>query len=302
MLPTTDTHRLAADFSSIIRGWLSPGELDAIETLNLIEPDALVDHVNDFVDAGSAMAEAIERQHGHGWSAAQLADAIADAWSMARAANYRMELVLVGCEFSGRVRDAITATGHYAVSCDVLATESPGPHVQADVRHLLTYGFDKFIAFPPCTYLAASQWFRCKRDPARMAKSVESLGFVRELLDAPIEHIALENPVGRIGTQIKPATQWVHPYEFGDDASKRTGFWLKNLPPLTVHPDQYIAPRITAAGKQRWSNQTDGSGASNLSPSPDRWKIRSRTYPGIAAAMARDWFTNLTTLRQEIVT
>jgi len=107
------------------------------------------------------------------------------------------------------------------------------------------------------------------------------------LMDAPIPHIAIENPVGRIGTAIRPADQYVQPYEFGDDASKRTGLWLKNLPKLKAYPEQYVPPRVVN-GKKRWSNQTD-SGQNKLGPSADRWKVRSTTYQGIANAMAEQW-------------
>jgi hypothetical protein len=114
------------------------------------------------------------------------------------------------------------------------------------------------------------------------------LGFVRLLLEAPVPRIAIENPVGRIGTAIRPADQYIQPYDFGEDASKRTGLWLKGLPKLV--PTQRVAGRMVG-GKERWSNQTD-SGQNRLGPSEDRWQQRSRTYAGIAMAMAEQWSEN----------
>ena len=193
--------------------------------------------------------------------------------------------VLVACEYSGRVRDAFLAMGHDAVSCDLLPTDAPGPHVQGDVTPMLGDGWDMLIAFPPCTYLCSSGLHWNGRTPGRAAKTVAALAFVRALLDAPIPRIALENPTGRIGTAIRPADQKIQPHQFGHDASKGTCLWLKNLPPLV--PTRHVEPRFVN-GKPRWGNQTD-SGQNRLPPSADRWKKRSETYPGIAAAMAAQW-------------
>ena len=193
--------------------------------------------------------------------------------------------ILVACESSGAVRDALTALGHTAMSCDLLPTETPGEHYQGDVREVLDDYWDLMIAHPPCTYLSASgmHWTtRGLRDPKL---TEDALDFVRLLLDAPIPKIAIENPVGAISTRIRPASQYVHPYQFGDDASKKTGFWLKGLPILV--PTDRIPPRLVN-GKERWANQTD-SGQNKLGPSDDRWKERSKTYPGLAAAMALQW-------------
>ena len=193
--------------------------------------------------------------------------------------------ILVACESSGAVRDALTALGHTAMSCDLLPTETPGEHYQGDVRDVLDDYWDLMIAHPPCTYLSASgmHWTtRGLRDPKL---TEDALDFVRLLLDAPIPKIAIENPVGAISTRIRPADQYVHPYQFGDDASKKTGFWLKGLPILV--PSDRIPPRLVN-GKERWANQTD-SGQNKLGPSDDRWKERSKTYPGLAAAMALQW-------------
>lgn len=193
--------------------------------------------------------------------------------------------MLVACEYSGVVRDAFLRRGHDAMSCDLLPTEAKGPHYQGDVLDIINDGWDMMIAHPPCTYLSASGLHWNKRVEGREEKTLEALKFVTALLSAPILRIALENPVGRISTAIRPADQYVNPYEFGHDASKKTGLWLQNLPKL--RPTKYIEPRIVN-GKKRWGNQTD-SGQNKLGPSEDRWKIRSVTYKGIAEAMAEQW-------------
>lgn len=194
--------------------------------------------------------------------------------------------VLVGCEYSGRVRNAFREAGHDAWSCDLLQSEDDSPfHVQGDVLPLLGQGWDLGIFHPPCTYLAVSGLHWNKRDPARAAKTEEALDFVRALMSAPIERIAVENPVSCISSRIRKPDQIIQPYEFGEDASKKTCLWLKNLDLLT--PTQMVAPRIVD-GKPRWSNQTD-SGQNRLGPSEDRWKERSRTFLGVAKAMAEQW-------------
>ena len=193
--------------------------------------------------------------------------------------------VLIACEFSGTVRDAFLAAGHDAISCDLLPTESPGPHYQCDVRDVISDEFDLMIAHPDCTYLCSSGLHWNKRVPGREAKTLAALEFVRELLAAPIKRICVENPAGRIGTAIQKASQFVQPYQFGHDASKKTGFWLKGLP--TLRPTGMIEPRMVD-GKPRWGNQTD-SGQNRLGPSPRRWKDRAITYKGIASAMVIQW-------------
>lgn len=194
--------------------------------------------------------------------------------------------VLVGCEYSGRVRNAFREAGHDAWSCDLLPSEDDSPfHIHGDVLPLLGQGWDLGIFHPPCTYLAVSGLHWNKRDPARAAKTEEALDFVRALMSAPIERIAVENPVSCISSRIRKPDQIIQPYEFGEDASKKTCLWLKNLDPLT--PTQMVAPRLVD-GKPRWSNQTD-SGQNRLGPSEDRWKERSRTFAGVAKAMAEQW-------------
>lgn len=184
--------------------------------------------------------------------------------------------VLVACEYSGTVRDAFIRKGHDAVSCDLLPTDSPGPHYQGDVLDILDEGWDLMVAHPPCTHLAVSgaRWFKDKQ-----AEQDEALQFVRDLLEAPIAYIALENPVSIISSRIRKPDQIIQPWQFGHDAAKKTCLWLKNLPPLV--PTDVIV-------KDRYANQTP-SGQNNLGPSPERWKLRSATYRGIAEAMADQW-------------
>lgn len=190
--------------------------------------------------------------------------------------------VLVACEFSGTVRDAFVAHGHHAMSCDLLPTEAPGFHHQGDVRDVLGSGWDLMIAHPPCTYLASSGLHWNKRKPGRAALTEDALQFVQLLLDADIPMIALENPIGCISSRIRKPDQIIQPWQFGHDASKATCLWLKGLPPLK--PTNVLPGGRTA----RRANQT-ASGQNKLPPGPDRWKLRSLTYPGIAAAMAEQW-------------
>ncbi len=193
--------------------------------------------------------------------------------------------VLVACEYSGAVRDAFRARGHDAMSCDLLPTDVPGPHYQGDVRDVLGDGWDLMVAHPPCTYLSVSGMHWTRRGLRDPKLTEDALAFVRLLMDAPIPRIAIENPVSIISSRLRKPEQIVQPWQFGHDASKKTCLWLVGLPPL--RPTRVIEPRLVN-GRQRWGNQTD-SGQNRLSPSPDRWKIRSATFPGIAAAMADQW-------------
>lgn len=165
------------------------------------------------------------------------------------------------------------------MSCDLLPTDRPGPHYQGDVRDILDKDWDLMIAHPPCTHLAVSgaRWFKGKE-----AEQAEALEFIQTLLDAPVEKIALENPVSIIATRIRPPDQRIQPWQFGHDEAKKTCLWLKNLP-LLVETNNVKRPK-----GERYSNQTP-SGQNKLGPSEDRWKIRSMTYPGIAEAMANQW-------------
>ena len=195
--------------------------------------------------------------------------------------------VLIACEYSGVSRRAFEALGHDVLSADFEPAEDGSPfHYQGDCFDLINdQHFDLMIAHPPCTYLSVSgmHWTtRGLRDPQL---TEDALDFVRRLMAAPIRHIAIENPVSVISSRIRKPDQIIQPWQFGEDASKATCLWLKNLPPLV--PTQTVEPRIVD-GKKRWANQTDG-GQNRLAPSADRWKLRSATYPGIAAAWASQW-------------
>ena len=182
-----------------------------------------------------------------------------------------MARVLVACEYSGRVRDAFRAAGHEAISCDLLPSETGiGWHIQDDVRKFLNDSWDLMIAHPPCTHLAVSgaRWFKDK-----LVEQAEALDFVRLLLDAPIKRIALENPISIISSRIRKPTQIIQPWQFGHGETKATCLWLKNLPPLT--------PTNIVEGREAKVHR--------MAPGPDRWKDRSRTYLGIAQAMADQW-------------
>ena len=178
--------------------------------------------------------------------------------------------MLIACEFSGVVRDAFLSRGHDAMSCDLLPTETPGPHYNGDVRDVLYNGWDLMIAHPPCTHLAVSgaRWFKDKQ-----AEQAEALDFVRILLQAPIPRIALENPVSIISSRIRKPDQIVQPWQFGHGETKATCLWLKNLPPLT--PTNVVEGREARVHK--------------MPPGPNRWKERSKTFAGVAEAMAEQW-------------
>lgn len=217
-----------------------------------------------------------------------------------------MMRILNGCERSGRVREEFRKRGFYAVSVDLAPSEIENDthHIQGDLLAHLTMGSCTFgywrlgIFHPPCTYLTSSGLHWNLRVPGRAQKTTESLAFVEKLMRAPIESIAIENPRGCITTRLKHVIeelgfvrQSIQPYEFGDDASKETILLLKNLPPLAKDPAKRVPGRkVVWNGKtvERWSNQCD-SGQNRLGPSEDRWMKRSRTYAGIAEAMAEQW-------------
>lgn len=190
--------------------------------------------------------------------------------------------ILVACEFSGIVRDAFIAKGHDAISCDLLPTERPGPHYQGDVMDILNDGFDLMVGHPPCTHLAVSgaRYFKNKAE-----QQADALEFVRQLMDANIPKICIENPVSVISSRIRKPDQIIQPWQFGHQESKKTCLWLKNLPLLK--PTNIVS--MPECG--HWDNTT-ASGQNKLAPSPDRWKIRSRTYQGFADAFADQWGGN----------
>lgn len=177
--------------------------------------------------------------------------------------------VLVACEFSGTVRDAFAKRGHDAWSCDLLPSETPGNHIEGNVLDHLG-GWDLMIAHPPCTHLAVSgaRWFKDK-----VTEQEEALRFVQALMDAPIPRICIENPISIISSRIRKPDQIIQPWQFGHGETKATCLWLKNLPPLIP------------------TNIVDGREAKvhRMPPGHDRWKERSRTYAGIAKAMAEQW-------------
>ena len=178
--------------------------------------------------------------------------------------------VLVACEFSGTVRDAFLKRGHDAVSCDIIPSERPGPHIQGDVLDHLAEGWDLMIAHPPCTHLAVSgaRWFKNKQ-----SEQIAAIVFVRALMDADIPKIAIENPKSIISSRIRKADQIIQPWMFGHGETKETHLWLKNLPKL-------VATDIVDGREPK---------IHFMGPGPDRSKNRSRTFPGIAAAMADQW-------------
>tara|TARA_Y100001949_G_scaffold174250_1_gene181346 strand:+ start:680 stop:1294 length:615 start_codon:yes stop_codon:yes gene_type:complete len=200
--------------------------------------------------------------------------------------------ILVACEYSGRVRDAFTAKGHDVTSCDFLPTERPGKHYEGDVYDILYQDdWEMMIAHPDCTYLCSSGLHWNNKIEGRAEKTEEALEFITDLWTCGIPKICLENPVGCINTRLKfmPRPQYIQPYNFGEDASKKTGLWLKGLRPLRA-TKQIEGRKVKKNGRiyRRWSNQTD-SGQSNLGPSKTRGKDRSLTYQGIADAMAKQW-------------
>lgn len=179
--------------------------------------------------------------------------------------------VLVACEYSGIVRDAFAALGHDAWSCDLLPSERPSLfHIQGDVLEVVRDGWDLMIAHPPCTHLAVSgsRWFKEKA-----SEQAEAIEFVRALMAAPVDRIAIENPISVISSQIRKPDQIIQPWQFGHGETKATCLWLKGLPKL--------APTNVVQGREPRVHF--------MSPGPDRWKERSRTYTGIAEAMAAQW-------------
>ena len=178
--------------------------------------------------------------------------------------------VLIACEFSGIVRDAFKERGHDAWSCDILPSERQGNHHQGEVRDILSDSWDMMIAFPPCTHLAVSgaRWFKYKR-----IKHLKALDFFMQLINAPIPKICVENPIGIMSTHYRKPDQIIQPWQFGHGETKATCLWLKNLP--LFKPTNIVEGREARVHRE--------------TPGPARWKNRSRTYQGIANAMAEQW-------------
>lgn len=185
-------------------------------------------------------------------------------------------MILVGCEFSGIVRDAFIARGYDAVSCDVEPSERPGPHIQDDIRNHLAGGWSMLIAFPPCTYLSN---LNAPLGRNGTAEQEEAIQFVADLINAPIPRVAIENPPGVLSRRIRKPDQTITPYEYGEPWAKRTCLWLYGLPRLVPtnrlpgrHPSWHEMPG-ERTGRSNWN----------------RSRERSRSFPGIAAAMAEQW-------------
>jgi hypothetical protein len=199
--------------------------------------------------------------------------------------------ILVACEFSGRVRDAFTRRGFDAWSCDILPSETPGKHIQGDVRKILNDGWDLMIAHPPCTYLSYAG-LRYWNVPGRKELRQEAMQFFMEMVNAPIEKICVENPVGYPNTVYRKPDQVIHPYYFGDPFLKKTCLWLKNLPKLWYWKIDDLF------GKQTMSEfpepiyatpRSDGTTKLRHFTEAMHGKERSITFPGIADAMAEQW-------------
>ena len=201
--------------------------------------------------------------------------------------------VLVACEYSGIVREAFRRRGHDAWSCDLLDTEQPGPHYKCDVLEVLGLGWDLMIAHPPCTYLSRAG-ARFWNTPGRAEKRDEAMAFFMELWNAPLSRVCVENQVGYPWSMFRRPDQIINPFQFGDPARKKTCLWMRGLPLLVTSPGLFQqcttkaipapSPVFVEASGCKARHFTDSIG--NV---PDRWKIRSRTFPGIAEAMAEQW-------------
>lgn len=178
--------------------------------------------------------------------------------------------ILIACEYSGIVRDAFLRRGHDAMSCDLLPTESPGPHYQGDVMDILYDNWDMVIAFPPCTHLSCSgaRWFKNKQEEQRQA-----IYFFMLFANLKIKKKAIENPIGIMSTRYRKPDQIIQPWMFGHGETKATCLWIEGLP--------LLIPTNIVEGREHRIHK--------MAPGPDRWKERSRTFPGIAEAMASQW-------------
>lgn len=205
--------------------------------------------------------------------------------------------ILIACEFSGTVRDAFTALGHDATSCDILPSETPGKHYQGDVMDIINNGWDLMVAFPPCTHLAVSgaAWFEQK---IRDGRQQEGIDFFMSMINAPIDRIAVENPIGIMSSKYKKPDQVINPFYFGDNVRKPTCLWLKNLPKLfwadsntlfdtkTSTEPELIEMQSRKTGRNRTYSKWEYEASCNQK---ERANIRSKTFSGIAAAMASQW-------------
>ena len=199
--------------------------------------------------------------------------------------------ILVACEFSGTVREAFASRGHDAWSCDIEPTDIPGNHYQGDVMDIINDGWDMMIAHPPCTYLTVTgnKWFKPEykdRFPTRQQDRQHAINFFMSLVNAPIDKIAIENPIGIMSTTYKKPSQIIHPWQFGHEASKSTCLWLKGLPSLEptdiVGKGEFVTYK---SGKRMTKWYADSANK----PPKERAKIRNTTFQGIANAMAEQW-------------
>ncbi len=292
ILPRLNVRRLAADYSEAVRAALTASQL-----LNVRNGDA-TEH--DYTDAADLMHHALQQQK-PGSSIVDHADELNAAVDRAAASGFTLRRVLVACEFSGIVRDAFAARGHDAISADLLETEQPGPHYVGDARDIMGDGYHMLIAHPPCTYLCNSSRKHMVKNgqrinPERWALFDEADDLFNDFQNAPIAQRCVENPIPHTEARerIGRPTQYVHPYQFGEDKSKKTGLWLHDLPKLIDDPADHVAPKLIEYPKgsgrmvKRWANQSP-CGADNTPESPERWRIRSRFFKGIADAMADQW-------------
>jgi site-specific DNA-cytosine methylase len=200
--------------------------------------------------------------------------------------------ILVACEYSGRVRDAFTARGHFALSCDILPTETEGPHYQGDVRDVLSEGWDMIIAFPPCTKLScigAAHWKRWAADGSQQ----DAIDFFMMFANAQCDRVAVENPAGIMSTKWRRPDQYIQPWWFGDPWTKRTGLWLKGVPKLVaaspVTPQGFWVSGTSYAKGRGDADEGAYAGFTGKESNSTRAKERSRTFQGIANAMAAQW-------------
>lgn len=189
--------------------------------------------------------------------------------------------ILVGCEYSGIVRDAFSALGHHAVSCDILPTDRPGEHIQGDLFEAMKMDrWDILIAHPPCTYLCNAQLWKCEIDIDRKEKQKHAMEFVNRIYNSDIPHIAIENPKGILSTKWLAPSQIIYPWQFGDPYRKDICLWLKNLPPLIS--------TVYSTKRKSVSNHVNGRMSQAV-----KSKIKSKFFPGVASAMAIQWNENI---------
>ena len=202
--------------------------------------------------------------------------------------------VLIACEYSGVVRDAFLNLGHDAISCDLLPTDAEGPHHQGDIFEMLNKSWDMIIAFPPCTFLCCTgnRWFNIEKYGEKAIKRHEdreaAIDFFMAIANATCSKIAIENPIGRMSTRFRKPDQIIHPYYFGDTERKATCLWLKGLQPLKHDERNHVQPNIIKYKNGKGTDSKWHMDTMHLDKE-ERSKQRSKTFPGIANAMAEQW-------------